>query len=215
MRGAFAPVAAVLSSHEGCRSGVCGSRIACLGPVRKGMGITSLGRDARGLTFSVVIPARVMQLGVSTGGKQNWRIALCGYGMTLAPRHRIHLVCVASLAHLRCVHRLGCCLAGLCWKAGPGLAPGPPLKFKVRLFSGGAGSLECLFPYLQKPSQRRASQACPSPLPSGYQRKGTTMRLPLAGLLNTALPWMRICRFQMPPRLSRSVEIGNPSCTRR
>jgi hypothetical protein len=106
-RGAFAPVAAVLSSHEGCRSGVCGSRIACLGPGREGREITSGRRDARGLTFSVVIPARAMQPGGSTRGKQNWRIAFCGYGMTLAPRHRVHLVCVASLVHLRCAHRLG------------------------------------------------------------------------------------------------------------
>ena len=90
-----------------CRSGVCGSRMTCLGPGREGMGITSLGRDARGLTFSAVIPARVMQPEVSTRGKQNWRIALCCYGMTLAPRHRVHRLCVASLAHLRCAHRLG------------------------------------------------------------------------------------------------------------
>ena len=49
-----------------CRSGVCGSRIACLllrrslrlGPGRQGKEITSGRRDARGLTFSVVIPAR-------------------------------------------------------------------------------------------------------------------------------------------------------------
>ena len=53
-------------------------------------GITSLGRDAQGLTFSVVIPARAIQPGVSTRGKQKWCIALCGYGMTLAPRHRVH-----------------------------------------------------------------------------------------------------------------------------
>ena len=108
VRGAFAPVAAVLSSHEGRSDRVSvASRIACLGPGRKGMGITSLGRDARGLTFSAVIPAQVMQPGVSTRGKQNWRIALCVYGMTLALRHRVHLLCVASLAHLRCAHRLG------------------------------------------------------------------------------------------------------------
>ena len=103
MRGAFAPVEAVLSSHEGCRSGVCGSRIACLGPGREGMGITSLGRDARGLTFSAVIPARVQQPGVSTRGKQNWRIALCGYGMTLAPRHRVHC-CVSHRWRTSAVH---------------------------------------------------------------------------------------------------------------
>jgi len=64
--------------------------MACLVPDRKGMGITSLGRDARGFTFSAVIPARVMQPGVSTCGKQNWRIALCCYGMTFALRHRVH-----------------------------------------------------------------------------------------------------------------------------
>jgi hypothetical protein len=42
-------------------SGVCGSRIACLVPDRRGKGITSGRRDARSLTFSVVIPARVLQ----------------------------------------------------------------------------------------------------------------------------------------------------------
>ena len=143
-------------------SGVCLSRIACLGPGRKGMGITSLGRDARGLTFSVVIPARVMQPRIKELGKQSWRIALCGYGMTLAPRHRVHRLCVASLAHLRCAHRLGCSLAGLWWRVRVGLAPGPPLKFKVRPFSGGGCPLEFLLPYLQKPSQRNAFEALPS-----------------------------------------------------
>ncbi len=57
-------------------------------------------------------------------------------------------------------------LAGLSWKAGSGLAPGPPLKFKVRLFSAGGGPLECRFPYHQKPSQRNDSHATPSPLRS-------------------------------------------------
>jgi hypothetical protein len=42
-------------------SGVCGSRIACLVPDRRGKGITSGRRDARSLTSSVVIPARVLQ----------------------------------------------------------------------------------------------------------------------------------------------------------
>jgi len=135
--------------------------MTCLGPGREGMGITSLGRDAQGLTFSVVVPARVMQPEVSTRGKQSWRIALCCYGMTLAQRHRVHRLCVASLAHLRCAHRLGCSLAGLWWRARVGLAPGPPLKFKVRPFSAGCGPLECLFPYLQKHSQRNASEAPP------------------------------------------------------
>jgi hypothetical protein len=113
-------------------SGVCFLRIACLllrrslrlGPGRYGMEITSLGRDARGLTFSVVIPARVMQPEVSTRGKQNWRLALCCYGMTFAPRHRVHRMCVASLAHLCNAHRLGCSLAGLWWRVRVGLAPG-------------------------------------------------------------------------------------------
>lgn len=96
----------LLTPRTAGRVSLC-SRMACLVPDRRGMGITSLGRDARGLTFSAVIPARVMQPGVSTRGKQSWRIALCSYGMTLAPRHRVHLLCVASLAHLRCAHRLG------------------------------------------------------------------------------------------------------------
>ena len=91
MGGALAPVADLsLGIWGSIGSGVCDSRMPCLGPGRKGMEITSGRRDARGLTFSAVIPARVMQPEVSTRGKQKWRIALCGYGMTLAPRHRVH-----------------------------------------------------------------------------------------------------------------------------
>ena len=37
----------------------------------------------------------------------------------------------------------------------------PPLKLKVRPFSAGGGPLECLFPYLQKPSQCNAFAALP------------------------------------------------------
>ena len=40
-------------------------------------------------------------------------MTLCGYGMAFAPRHQVHLWSVASLAHLRWAHRLGCSLAGL------------------------------------------------------------------------------------------------------
>ncbi len=71
-------------------------------------------------------------------------------------------LCVASLAHLRCGHRLGRSLAGLFGRVRVGLAPGPPLNFKVRFFSSGGGPLECLFPYHQKPSQRNASETLPS-----------------------------------------------------
>jgi hypothetical protein len=71
------------------------------------MEITSGRRDARGLTFSVVIPARVLQPGGSTCRNQMWRMALCSYGMAFAPRHQVQLLCVASLAHLRWAHRLG------------------------------------------------------------------------------------------------------------
>jgi hypothetical protein len=69
------------------------------------MEITSGRRDGRGMTFSVVIPTRGMQPGVSTRGNQNWRLALCGNGKAFAPRHHVHLLCVASLAHLRWTHR--------------------------------------------------------------------------------------------------------------
>jgi hypothetical protein len=129
-----------------------------LGPGRSGMGITSLGRDAQGLTFSVVIPARVMQPKSSERGKQSWRIALCGYGMTFAPRHQVHLLCVASLAHLRRAHRLGRSLAGLCWRVRVGLAPGPSLNHKLRLPNSGGGWRRYLFPYPLNPSHRNAFQ---------------------------------------------------------
>ncbi len=105
--GAFAPVAAVISSQECCRSGVCGSRMTCLGPGREGKEITFRRRDARGLTFSTVTPTWVMQPRVEERGKQNWHIALCSYGMTLAPRHRDGWLLIAFRAHLRCAHRLG------------------------------------------------------------------------------------------------------------
>jgi hypothetical protein len=108
VRGALAPVADVRLGIWGRSDRVSvASRMPCLGPGREGRGITSGRRDARGLTFSAVIPARVLQPEVSTRRKQSWHIALCAYGLTLAPRHRVHLVCVASLAHLRRAHRLG------------------------------------------------------------------------------------------------------------
>ena len=156
--GALAPVADHRLGIWGLiGSGVSGSRMTCLGPRRKGREITPGRRGARGLTCSVVIPARVMQPKIEERGNQKWRLALCCYRMAFAPRHRVHRLCVASLAHLRCAHRLGCSLAGLCWRVRVGLAPGPPLNFKVRPFSAGGGPLECLFPYLQKPSQCSAS----------------------------------------------------------
>ena len=73
------------------RSGVCGSRMTCLGPDREGLEITSGRSDAQGLTFSAVIPARARQPEGSTGVDQKWLMALCGYGMAFAPRHRGHL----------------------------------------------------------------------------------------------------------------------------
>jgi hypothetical protein len=147
-----------------CRSGVCGSRMTCLGPGREGMGITSLGRDAQGLTFSAVIPARVMQPEVSTRGKQNWRIALCCYGMTLAQRHRVHRLCVASLAHLRCAHRLGCSLAGLWWRVRVGLASGPPLKFKYALFQLAVARRSACSRTCRNPVSAMLSRRSPPPL---------------------------------------------------
>ena len=66
--------------------------------------ITSGRRDARGLTFSVVIPARVMQPGISAGGTQMWHMARGGYGMAFALRH---LDDCTFQSHLRCAHRLG------------------------------------------------------------------------------------------------------------
>ena len=88
-------------------SGVCDSGMTCHGPGRRGEGITSGRRDARGLTALVVIPARVMQPGIGQDANQAWHMALCSYGMAFVLRHRVHLCCVASLAHLRWAHRLG------------------------------------------------------------------------------------------------------------
>ncbi len=154
MGGAFAPVAAVTSSHQGLPVGclwfthdlstAAQKPSAWAWQGRKGKEITYGRRDARDLTYSAVIPTRVMQPGVSTRGKQNWSIALCGYGMTLAPRHRVHLLCVASLAYLRWAHRLGCSLAGLCRRMRVGLATGPPCE--LGLLAREGKSLQFLFP---------------------------------------------------------------------
>jgi hypothetical protein len=167
--GALAPVADHRPGISGwIGSGVCGSRMTCLGPGREGKEITSGRRDAQGLTFSVVIPVRDLQPGVSTRGKQNWPIALCCYGMTLAQRHRVHRLCVASLAHLhcsqlRCMHRLGCSLAGLWWRVRVGMAPGPTLRNrpcgqrrKVTAVPGLAGRHEGLGPRLWLQLWRKA-----------------------------------------------------------
>jgi hypothetical protein len=124
-------------------------------------------RDARGLTFSVVIPARVMQPKTSERGKQSWRLALCCYGMTLALHHRVQR-CVSHRLRNSAV-RPG---SGDPWpdsvllegegrvgaQASPQLQIGP--------FSAGGGPLECLSPYHQQTSQRKDSHALPSPLPS-------------------------------------------------
>jgi hypothetical protein len=139
--------------------------MTCLEPGREGMGITFGKRDALGLTFSIVIMAQAREPKIEERGKENWPIALCGYGKTHALRHRVQLLCVASLLHLGCAHRLGSPLAGLSWRVRVGLAPGPPLKFKLRRFSGSGGFREYLFPYQPKPTQRRDSQATPSLLP--------------------------------------------------
>ncbi len=106
MGGALAPVADHRLGIWGLiGSGVCGSRITCLGPGRKGMEITSGRRDARSLTFSVVIPARAMQPKIEERGNQKWRMALCPCGMAFSLRHRVHLVVqqpFESLAPPRC-----------------------------------------------------------------------------------------------------------------
>jgi hypothetical protein len=100
-----------------------------------------------------------MQPGISTRGKQEWRMTLCSYGMAFAPRHQVHLWSVASLAHLRWAHRLGCYLAGLFGRVRVGLAPGPPLNYKLRLLCLGWDLLGYLFPYQLKASRRRDYQA--------------------------------------------------------
>jgi hypothetical protein len=89
-------------------------------------GITSLGRDARGLTFSAVIPAQVMQPGIATRGKHKWRMALCDYGMAFAPHHRVHVGFVAFRAHLRSGTGSGDPWPDSLGGKGPGWLPGLP-----------------------------------------------------------------------------------------
>jgi hypothetical protein len=106
--GALAPVADHNPGISGSiGSGVWGSRMACLEPGRQGVEITSGRRDARGLTFSVVIPARVMQPGGFNRRESElaYRSLRLRDGVRATPPRS--LSCVASLAHLRCAHRLG------------------------------------------------------------------------------------------------------------
>jgi hypothetical protein len=42
-----------------------------------------------------------MQPEVSTGKKQNWQMAVCGYGVALALHHRVHNAMDASQKDLR------------------------------------------------------------------------------------------------------------------
>jgi hypothetical protein len=74
---------------------------------------------------------------------QRWRTR-CAIAFTwLFSNHSMH-------SHLRDAHRLGCSLAGLCWRVRVGLAPGPPLNFKVGLLRADGGSKRFLFPYFLK-----------------------------------------------------------------
>ena len=163
--GALAPVAAVTSSHQGLPVGclwfthdlstAAQKPSAWAWEGRKGdhvwekrcSGLDLLGCDPGSGTTAQDLRTREAELA--------YRSQLLR--LTFAPRHRVQRLCVASLAHLRCAHRLGCSLVGLWWRVRVGLAPGSPLNFKVRPFSAGGGLQECLFPYLEKPSQCNAS----------------------------------------------------------
>ena len=68
--------------------------------------VTSLPRDARGLTSAVVTAARVMQPRGSTIGTSGVAYRSCGYGVMFAPHHRVHCGFDAFRAHLHCAHRL-------------------------------------------------------------------------------------------------------------
>jgi len=78
-----------------------------------------------------------------------------------------------------------------------GLAPGPPLNFKVRPFSGGGGPLEDLFPYLRKASQHNASWIMSSRLSVGRGR------FPLSAPTAT-----RQCKLRAAPRVYTTVKIN-------
>jgi hypothetical protein len=129
----------------------------CLGPGREGMEITSGRRDAQGLTFSVVIQARVMQPGGSTHGEQKWRIALCGYGLTFSQRQRLHWTGFIQLHLRRCTgsDRVGRTLlegegrvgyraspqvqstpSGRLWKPEGVPVPVPPISLSAQGFAG-------------------------------------------------------------------------------
>ena len=97
-RGAFTPVAAIVSSHQELPIGCLVSTHDLSGAWQEREGITSPRRDARSLTSTAVIRARVMQPGISTRGNQKWHMACPIIWMAFA--HWKHL-------HLRSAHRLG------------------------------------------------------------------------------------------------------------
>ena len=95
--GALAPVARFTAGiSRSTWSGVWGFTIHLSGAWQARRTITALVRDARGLTSSVVIAARVMQLGGSTIVGFVVAYCYCGYGVMSAPHHRVH----SGLTHI-------------------------------------------------------------------------------------------------------------------
>jgi hypothetical protein len=187
---------------KGCRSGVCGFTHGLSGAWQGRKGTTSLGRDAQGLTFSAVIPARVMQPGFLTRGNQNWRIALCCYGMTFTPRHRVHLLCVASLVHLRSAHRLGDLWPDSLGGRGSGWLPGLPSSsnYAFLLVVVGSGG---------------SSFRTPNASTIHASASGTTTSFGRVALSHcpTTGPWIRTARTRplMPPPLPLHPALLRPS----
>jgi hypothetical protein len=165
-RGALAPVAAVTSSHQGLPVGCLWFTRRLSGPWqgRKGdhvwekrcSGLDLLGCDPGSGTAARELRTREIELA--------YRSLQLRDDARAAPS-RSPVVCrFVGVPPLRAPARV---IPGRTLLEGEGWVGSlPPLNFNVRPCSNRGGRLECLFPYLQKPSQRNASQACPSPLPS-------------------------------------------------
>ena len=89
--GALAPVAAVTSSHQGLPVGCLWFTHDLSGAWQGRNGDHVWEKRCSRLDLLGCDPGPGTAPGVSPRGKQNWRLALCSYGMTLAPRHRVHL----------------------------------------------------------------------------------------------------------------------------
>jgi hypothetical protein len=68
--------------------------------------------------------------------------------MAFSSHHQVPLLCVTSLEHLSCAHRIRYSVASHFWIVRIGMATGSLLNFKLRFLSAGNGWLNFLITYL-------------------------------------------------------------------